>query len=732
MTTGNFKFKEAFLSPESFYSNFPRIYTFVDTSKTYLSFISKIRNIASRLLDENPDAYFFYRNIRPKAEDIYRLRWCDLAAIRVLDYIEYSGLKLHDPNTDHSFVSDPLRTLWKIIRENRPVHPDFITDFYYLFRQLENKETITPPSRENILAWMARHPSALDPEMVKMRQCNRDRILTVLIRKMEDGNIRDNRYYFPEGLTHMEKLEMARKWWNERLFHLRFAVRNPDDLNEMLGNSIGEETMEVLKKAESKGIPFFVNPYYLSLLNIDESKTLTGTDLAIRSYILYSRELVNEFGQIHAWEKEDVVVPGKPNVAGWLLPPYPNIHRRYPEVSILIPDSMGRTCGGLCSSCQRMYDFQSGHLNFELDSLAPEKKWAERLEELLMYFRKDKQLRDILITGGDALMSTNRTLRQILEAVYRMARDKKKDNRKRPEGEKYAEMVRIRLGTRLPVYLPQRIDNNLIEILKSFREKATAIGFKQFFIQTHFETAMEITPEAAAALRKLQNSGWTVINQMVFSAAGSRRGHAAKLRKVLNDLGVLTYYTFSVKGYRENKDLFATNARLVQEQLEEKHIGKIPSRHIELLESLCENTGQMQSLLQQIKEKAKLPFLATDRSVLNMPGIGKSLTFRTIGLTPDGRRILLFDHDHTRHHSPIVEKMGKITIIESKSVSAYIRQMKEMGEDPEEYRNLYGYSVGVTEPQFPLFDYPVYSFTTTSGFNHIQKKEQTGHPFDVR
>ena len=51
--------------------------------------------------------------------------------------------------------------------------------------------------------------------------------------------------------------------------------------------------------------------------------------------MVYSRELVDEFGHIVAWEKEDLVEPGKPNAAGWILPSEYNIHRRYPEVAIL-------------------------------------------------------------------------------------------------------------------------------------------------------------------------------------------------------------------------------------------------------------------------------------------------------------------------------------------------------------------------------------------------------------
>lgn len=142
----------------------------------------------------------------------------------------------------------------------------------------------------------------------------------------------------------------------------------------------------------------------------------------------------------------------KAKCAGWLLPEGHNIHRRYPEVAILIPDTMGRACGGLCASCQRMYDFQSERLNFEFENLRPKESWEKKLKRLMDYFETDTQLRDILITGGDALMSQNKTLRNILEAVYRMAVRKRKANKNRPEGEKYAELQRIRLGSRLLAY----------------------------------------------------------------------------------------------------------------------------------------------------------------------------------------------------------------------------------------------------------------------------------------
>ncbi len=684
---------------------------------TFDQFIRNIRDHALTILKENPVALAFYKHEKKGKGSFEQLRWCDLAAIRLMDYADHAGLELEDPNRQgKKIISDPLLFLWKGIYEDLPLHPDFIEDFHQLFRQLTVREKLPLPSRKTVRTWMDRHPSGLDEEIIAQRVKNRDRILGWFIRKIEEGRISDRKYFFTTEKTFEEKLATARRWWKERVFHLRFAIRDPEVLQDILEGTLTDSTMAVLRAAREKGIPFFINPYYLSLLDLNNN----GSDLAIRAYMLYSRQLVDAFGHISAWEKEDEVVPGQPNAAGWLLPPYDSIHRRYPEVAIIIPDSMGRACGGLCSVCQRMYDFQRGHLSFELETLHTARRWHEKMQELMEYFRTDKQLRDILITGGDALMGSDKSLEDILEAVYQMALQKRRDNKNRPDGKKYAGMVRVRLGTRLPAYLPQRITPKLVSLLREFRIKARRAGIRQFIIQTHFESAMEITPESRRAIALLLSSGWTVTNQLVFTAAASRRGHAAKLRKVLNDIGVLTYYTFSVKGFTENQENFATNARAVQEMTEEKRAGHISLHASHRIASFPEHAEKTQKNIEQLRKEENVPFLATDRTVMNLPGVGKSLTFRVIGLTHDGRRILEFDHDRTRFHSPIIEKMGKVRIIESKSMAAYLRQMEEMGEDIREYENVYGYSIGVTEKRQPLYDYPEETYRITKEINHLE------------
>jgi len=700
----------------------PELEEILRNSKNETEVVVGVREWIERNLKDREEAFRFYHARHPKRELFDKLEWRDYAIIRLLDYIDHAGNEYPDLNLRGEIaVSNPLRLIWLAVNKGTGgAKPDFFMDMIMLFRQLrgESKQQTYSPDRIN--SWMDRYPSGLDPRIVQVREENKQRIVGILMERIDSGEVKSSTYYFEPNLSRAKKLEKMQRWWEDYRFHLRFAVRTPELLNEMLDHSLDPDTLKILKDAEEAGIPFFVNPYYLSLLHVRVPYFAVGADLAIRHYILYSKQLVKEFGSIVAWEKEDQIEPGKPNAAGWLLPEGHNIHRRYPEVAILIPDTMGRACGGLCSSCQRMYDFQGGRLNFNLDKLVPGEKWSEKLKRLMSYYEEDAQLRDILITGGDGLMSSDQTLKNLLDEIFEMAVRKVKKNESLPEGEKLAELVRLRIGTRLPVYLPQRISLNLIKILRDFKEKASKVGIKQFIIQTHFESPMEITPESSMAIQRLIAAGWTITNQQVFTAAASRRGHTIKLRRVLNDIGVLPYYTFTVKGYMENNAGFAPNARVVQEQLEEKVAGQIHEKYYDDIRKFPEEANMMVENIEALRRFAGLPFLATDRNVLNLPGVGKSMTFRVIGITRYGRRILEFDHDETRRHSPIIHKLGKVIIIESKSIHEYLMQLEELGEDRDEYDGLYGYSLGQTEHRISVYDYPEYEFQTTKVMTNLE------------
>ena len=680
-----------------FNRDFPQLVTMAEESQNIKLFREALRSFVSSRIEINGGGS----------------NMGNAVAKRILLLIEYDGSPIDELSTGEELSVQTITYFWQLLTGK-------LADLYHQFKLLEYPESIEP-DRSLVKRQMNRWPTGLDEEVVAIREANKDRIIKRLIRKIERRNAPSSRYQFSPEMTYEEKYNQVQEWWNTARFHLALAIKSPTELNYFLGESLSEEMMQLLARARKKGMPFFVTPYYLSLLN---PGTEGYDDNTIRSYVLYSDELVDTYGHIKAWEKEDIVETGKPNAAGWLLPEGHNIHRRYPEVAILIPDSMGRACGGLCASCQRMYDFQSERLNFDFEALKPKETWDKKLRRLMHYFEEDAQLRDILITGGDALMSQNATLRKILEAVYKMAVRKRKANEERPEGKKYAELQRVRLGSRLLAYLPLRITDELVGILKEFKEKASAIGVSQFIIQTHFQSPLEVTPEAKRAIKAILDAGWVITNQLVYTVAASRRGHTAKLRQTLNSVGVICYYTFSVKGFNENYAVFTPNSRSLQEQYEEKIFGLVPEDKLAELDDIVTNKRPLGRKLYNFLRENHLLFAATDRSVLNLPAIGKSMTFKTVGLTAEGKRILKFDHDTGRRHSPIINKMGEVYIVENKSVAAYLRQLEEMGEDVKEYRSIWNYCEGVTEPRFSLYEYPDYPFAITEKMTNLELENE--------
>lgn len=154
--------------------------------------------------------------------------------------------------------------------------------------------------------------------------------------------------------------------------------------------------------------------------------------------------------------------------------------------------------------------------------------------------------------------------------------------------------------------------------------------------------------------------------------------------------------------------------------MEEKSIGSIPKQYNGVIKHFPENGEKIVERINEIREKENIPFLATDRNVLNMPGVGKSLTFRVIGITRFGKRILEFEHDQTRNHSPVIKKMGKVTIVESKTIKKYLDQLEAIGEDISEYESIWGYSIGQTEERLSVYEYPEYDYEATKEYTNLQ------------
>jgi len=266
------------------------------TARDETEAMDSIREWIKPKLKRNPAAEAFYKGKNHNHELFRQLNREDFAAIRILDYIDHAGESYPDQNIHGEMaVTDPVKMMW--LATNKGIggaKPDFFLDMLELFRQLNGTLKPEIPPRAQVEDWMDRYPSGLEPKIAALRKENRDRIIQIFIEKIDNGEINSKRYSFEPGLTQEQKEDKMKAWWNESRFHLNFAVRSPELLNELLDYSLDPDTMDILYAAEEKGIPFFVNPYYLSLLNVQTPGFAVGGDLAIRCYIVYSKQLVEE------------------------------------------------------------------------------------------------------------------------------------------------------------------------------------------------------------------------------------------------------------------------------------------------------------------------------------------------------------------------------------------------------------------------------------------------------
>jgi len=244
--------------------------------------------------------------------------------------------------------------------------------------------------------------------------------------------------------------------WNDWRWQFRNRITTVEDLARFIPLSAKEQTR--LKLVTAK-YPLSITPYYLSLINPDDP------DDPIRKQAVPSFQEVALAGigmEDPLGEEKDSVVPG--------------LVHRYPDRVLMVLTDI---CPMFCRHCTRKREWQSGG-------------WVRtpgEIETMLDYVRKNKSIRDIIISGGDPLTLSTRRLEEVISKL---------------RGIPHVEIIRI--GTRFPVVLPQRIDDELCAMLSNYGP---------IWLNTQFNHAREITPESAAACDRLLRSGVPVGNQSV-------------------------------------------------------------------------------------------------------------------------------------------------------------------------------------------------------------------------
>ena len=156
--------------------------------------------------------------------------------------------------------------------------------------------------------------------------------------------------------------------------------------------------------------------------------------------------------------------------------PVPNVVRRYPDRALLL---VTMQCAAYCRHCTRRRVVGSTDCTIS----------KEQLKAALDYIERTPEIRDVLISGGDPFILSTSALEEIIAKVRSIP---------------HVEIIRI--GTRVPVVLPMRIDKELTDMLRKYHP---------IWVNTHFNHPRELTPEAIEACQALVDAGIPVGNQTV-------------------------------------------------------------------------------------------------------------------------------------------------------------------------------------------------------------------------
>ena len=274
--------------------------------------------------------------------------------------------------------------------------------------------------------------------------------------------------------------------WNDWHWQVANRIETLEDLKKYI--SLTPEEEEGVKACLGT-LRMAITPYYLSLIDPDDP------------YDPVRRQAVPTAAELHQ-SKADLLDPLHEDADS----PAPGLTHRYPDrVLLLITDQ----CSMYCRHCTRRRFAGQNDAGLPVD----------QVDQAIEYIRNTPQIRDVLLSGGDALLVSDERLEYIISKLREIP---------------HVEIVRI--GSRTPVVLPQRITPALCNMLKKYHP---------VWLNTHFNHPNEITPESAKACAMLADAGIPLGNQSVLLAGIN--DCVFTMKKLVNELvkiRVRPYYIY--------------------------------------------------------------------------------------------------------------------------------------------------------------------------------------------
>ncbi len=244
--------------------------------------------------------------------------------------------------------------------------------------------------------------------------------------------------------------------WNDWKWQIKNSITKSEDLIKILGKN----KENIILKLPENHLPFRITPYFASLLDRLE------TDHPLYKTIIPTiYELDNGNG-----EKSDPLNEEHDS-------PVKNLVHRYPDRALFLVTGF---CSTYCRYCTR-----SHMVSKRTDIHVCRNDW----EEAFKYLEEHTEIRDVIISGGDPLTMSNENIEYILSRLRDI---------------EHIEIIRI--GTKVPAVLPQRITSELVDILKKYHP---------LFVSIHFTHPDELSRETRKACNMLADGGIVLKSQTV-------------------------------------------------------------------------------------------------------------------------------------------------------------------------------------------------------------------------
>lgn len=296
---------------------------------------------------------------------------------------------------------------------------------------------------------------------------------------------KNNIYYKPR---HYKTIELWRnatvEQWNDAGWQIKNSIRTVEQLKKVIKlNAFQEKEIErtlIALKSQGKE-PLRITPYYATLMAEDpfHPKMLQGEKSKRRLDPIFWQSVPTPANLLFP----DTGVEGAMSEGSRS---FGAVYQRYPNrVALFVAENT--SCASYCVHCQRAKSLD-GSVDVNRDEI----------NKGLFYIGYNKNINEVLVTGGDALMISRQRLQYILEELS-----------------KIPHVRAIRIATRVPVVMPMGITDELLEVIDKSSNRFNKGDEKYVYFMTHINHYHEITEELAAAVKKIRMHGYTIRNQTV-------------------------------------------------------------------------------------------------------------------------------------------------------------------------------------------------------------------------